>query len=76
MKPHYIERTYGETDHWYWLNRYFFLDAHLVYITGSSSNITTMIHNITAKIQYQFEMLEKMADVVDISVLFKLIFQL
>jgi len=22
MKPHYIERTYGETDHWYWFNRF------------------------------------------------------
>ena len=51
-----------------------FLDAYLVYITGSSSNITTMIHNITANIQYWFEMLEKVADMVDICVLFKLIF--
>ena len=25
MKPHYIDRTYGETDHWYWVNRYFLL---------------------------------------------------
>jgi len=22
MKPHYIDRTYGETDHWYWVNRF------------------------------------------------------
>ena len=23
MKPHYIDRTYRETDHWYWIQRYF-----------------------------------------------------
>ena len=29
MKPHYIDRTYGETDHWYWVNRYFLLVLEL-----------------------------------------------
>ena len=27
MKPHYIDRTFDGTDHWYWLNRYLFVDV-------------------------------------------------
>merc|ERR1712130_889982 len=22
MEPHYVDRTFGESDHWYWLNRF------------------------------------------------------